>query len=54
VLDSVTVNSGWTYAVDKSEADEIEVEFDSQTKAEAEFEIRLRNGQLEVSTEIGD
>lgn len=47
-LAGVKVNSGWSHEVNKSDFDDIRVEFVSDSDAEAEIRVRVRDGRLEV------
>jgi hypothetical protein len=41
----------WRYKIEESEADRIEIEFESG-EVEAEFEARIHNGGVEVRTRV--
>lgn len=48
---SVDVNAGWSYEIDKAEADDVRVEFESG-EAEAELRVRIDDGALRVETRL--
>jgi hypothetical protein len=47
-LTAVIVASGWSYEIDKSESDDIRVEFEKGDDSEAEIRVRINDGSLEV------
>jgi hypothetical protein len=47
-LTAVIAASGWSYEIDKSESDDIRVEFEKGDDSEAEIRVRINDGSLEV------
>jgi hypothetical protein len=52
-LAEVQVNAGWTFEVDKAQADRIKVKF-RNGESEAEFEAELEHGGISIDIEQGD